>query len=218
MALEEVSALKHHVYRVVLLLRRGRRPHHGLHDPRVEVLAGGVEHLQAGVLQCSQHLALDHVDALHDVLHGGGGRVQKGDPLQVVDRIHQTAHQIRLGSRPGFPLLPAHPLAVVLELRSEAQVAVVQVDDFALELRPGPLGLSGGRRVGRCMVRGASRRIARGPGNIPGNILFRGGTSRIVPRGFRVAPVFGGSLGAGVGIRIFVAASGVRVHLVRLGG
>src|SRR5690606_6303832 len=101
------------------------------HGVRVEGLAGRIDGLESRGLEALQQLPLDELDPLEDRCCRSSV-LEITDALEVVDRLQEPSDQVALGTRMLFRALALGALPVVVELRSQSQVAVHQGGQLCL--------------------------------------------------------------------------------------
>src|SRR3989454_11355163 len=81
-------------------------------------------------------ISLDQLHAVVDRLGVDLGAVHVGEPRQIVERVDETLHHVRLGPGPHFGALLRGALAKVVVLSSEPEVLVLQLGNLAFEAGP----------------------------------------------------------------------------------
>lgn len=145
---------------MILVGGRGRLGRDGLVHVRVERDARRLDPRDAQRRELLPHLALDEVHAFVERLRVGRSGVDVREARQVVQRIGEARHEVRLGSDPRLGTFLGRALLVVLVLGGEAEVAVLELVALRLEPHDRLIGGLDGQRNG-IGSRGGGRRRGR---------------------------------------------------------
>ena len=105
----------------------------GLVQVGIERHAALIHPRHPGGFQLFPELALHQVHAVVDGLRVGLRRVDVREARQVIERVHQTQHEIGLRLLPRLGPLLERALAKIVVLRGQPEILVLEIRDLALQ-------------------------------------------------------------------------------------
>src|SRR5439155_10364415 len=130
LAVEAVPLLKDLAHGVIVFGRQRGLGRDGFVQRGIERLIERIDHLETGRRERLEQLLLHEVDAFVERLRLRRRRVDVRKAREIIERVQQSGHELRLRARRAFRALAGRALAVVVVLRGQPKIPVTLLGEL----------------------------------------------------------------------------------------